>query len=72
MTAAKLVLWLFYGYLAIGALVGPAFVFVFANRWVGGAKESGILFRFFVLPASIVLWPLVLVSIGRLRREAVS
>ncbi|MEO0815190.1 MAG: hypothetical protein AAFY60_20180 [Myxococcota bacterium] len=68
MNSAQLVLTVLVVYLGVGALVGPAFVFVAANKSVGGARESGIVFRLFVLPAAIVLWPLILGSIPRLKR----
>ncbi len=65
---ARVVVWALYAYLAVGVSVGPPFVFYAANRTVGGARESGFLFRLFVLPASIVLWPFILGAAGRLRR----
>lgn len=47
------------GYLALGAVVGLAFVAVGARRFsAGGSLSWG--FRAMVWPASAVLWPVVL------------
>jgi len=48
------------GYLAVGALVGLAFVALGARRFShGGSLSWG--FRAMIWPASAVLWPVVLI-----------
>ena len=48
-------------YGAIGLIVGLVFVFLVAPRIDVAARGGGIFFRAAILPASIGLWPLVLI-----------
>lgn len=70
MSGATWVAYTLYGYVAVGGVVGPLFVFLLAPRWVPGVRESGLLFRLFVLPGSVVLWPFIVAAVRRLREEA--
>ncbi len=47
-------------WLAIGVLVAVPFLLVGVGRVVDGAKGSSVAFRLLVLPATALLWPVVL------------
>ena len=51
---------LIYGYLLAGLIPGAWFCFVRVGRIDPGAAHSGISFKLIILPAAILLWPLVL------------
>jgi hypothetical protein len=52
--------YLVYGYLLIGLLVGAWFCFFRVGRTDPGAAHTSIGFRLIILPAALLLWPLVL------------
>lgn len=52
--------YLVYAYLMIGLLVGIWFCFFRAGRIDPGAARSGIGFKLIILPAALLLWPIVL------------
>ena len=47
-------------WLAIGVLVAVPFLLVGVGRVVDGAKGSSVAFRLLMLPATALLWPVVL------------
>ncbi|MEO0592621.1 MAG: hypothetical protein AAFZ38_03495 [Myxococcota bacterium] len=49
---------LLYFYGAFGLAVGLGFSFFGANRSVEGASQSSWTFRLWILPSTILLWPL--------------
>jgi hypothetical protein len=51
---------LIYGYLLAGLIPGAWFCFFRAGRVDAGAAHSGLMFKLIILPAAILLWPLVL------------
>ncbi len=55
-------------YLALGALVGLAFVTVGIGRVDEAARGSSIAFRALVLPGCVALWPVVIAKWARRRR----
>jgi len=61
------IVYLIYGYLLAGLLVGCWFCFFQAGRTDAGAAQSGIGFKLIILPAALLLWPLVLSK--RIKKE---
>lgn len=59
-TSEGLVVWTGLVYLALGMPIGLLFVLWLAPRLDPGAKAGSILFRVIVLPAAVLLWPLVI------------
>jgi hypothetical protein len=55
-----LLVFLIYGYLLAGLILGVWFCFFRAGRIDPGAAHSGLSFKLIILPAAILLWPLVL------------
>jgi hypothetical protein len=53
-------LYLVYAYLMTGLLVAIWFCFFGAGKIDAGAARSGIGFKLIILPAALLLWPLVL------------
>ncbi|MEM9345072.1 MAG: hypothetical protein AAGB26_00515 [Planctomycetota bacterium] len=47
-------------YIAIGLMVGLAFVFRGVNRVDAAAADSPVVFRIVILPGCVGLWPVVL------------
>jgi hypothetical protein len=60
-------LYLVYAYLMTGLLVAIWFCFFQAGRIYAGAARSGVGFKLIILPAALLLWPLVLCK--RMKRE---
>lgn len=46
-------------YAGIGVLVALGFILVGGPRKVPGFRGSGILFRAWILPSGVILWPLL-------------
>lgn len=59
-TSEGLVVWTALVYLALGIPSGLVFVLLLAPRLDPGARAGSILFRVVVLPAAVLLWPLVI------------
>ena len=59
-TSEGLVVWTALVYLALGIPAGLVFVLLLAPRLDPGARAGSILFRLIVLPAAVLLWPLVI------------
>ena len=57
-----IVYYLLLAYLALGALLSLLLNFYAINKIDASAKNSGILFRILLLPASCLLWPVLLVK----------
>jgi hypothetical protein len=55
-----LIVYFIYGYLVTGLIVGSWFCFFKAGRTDPGAAHSGPGFKLIILPAALLLWPLVL------------
>lgn len=71
--AAQVLLWVIAGYLAAGIVFGAAFVLRGAAAIDHAAHGSGIGFKIVILPASVALWPVLLMKwmrAARLRRAA--
>ena len=64
---ARLLVLISAGYLAVGAL----FAVPFAARWAGrldpAAQGGSWGFRLLILPGATLLWPLLMVRLGRAR-----
>lgn len=69
MSVVEITLLVVAGYLALGALVGLAFVTVGVGRVDEAGRGSSIAFRALILPGCIALWPIVLAKWAR-RRSA--
>lgn len=54
------IVYLIYVYLIIGLPVAVWFCFFGAGRIDPGAAHSGIGFKLIILPAALLLWPLVI------------
>lgn len=68
MSVVEIVLLVVGAYLALGALVGLAFVSVGIGRVDEAARGSSIAFRALVLPGCVALWPIVVAKWARGRR----
>lgn len=62
MVVASAMLWLLAVYVAVGAIVGIAFVCVGVGRVEPAARGAGVAFRLVILPGCVGLWPVVLVK----------
>jgi hypothetical protein len=60
---------LIYSYLSAGLVPGAWFCFFRAGRIDPGAAHSGLSFKLIILPAAILLWPLVLHKILNARKK---
>jgi hypothetical protein len=52
-----------YAYLAVGLIVALWFCFAQIGKLDAGAEHSGISFKLLMLPASLLLWPLIIKKI---------
>jgi len=59
MNAIPILVYLFLGYLALGAVFAPLFVAFGIHRVDATARASSWGFRLLVLPGAVALWPLL-------------
>ncbi|GAB3642530.1 hypothetical protein [Spirosoma arcticum] len=63
--SAELFVYLFYGYLALGAVFGVYFVGWGAARIDPNAHGMHLALKVLLWPASVALWPVLLVKVWR-------
>lgn len=58
-----IVIYLLYLYIALGVVIALWFTFFKVHHIDHNAKETSLLFRFLILPGSIILWPYIIYKI---------
>ncbi len=60
-----ILVYMFYGYLMVGAVFALWFVFFRVHHLDHGAENTPIGFKLLIIPGSILLWPYILSKILR-------